>query len=87
MDVELPAKLVVYCKRALGDKIALHTWSLAVEEQFYLIWPVIVLFIKKPKILLWLMVIALLFTGVARYLVWSYKVEDLAYSSLYTFTR
>jgi peptidoglycan/LPS O-acetylase OafA/YrhL len=29
----------------------------------------------------------LIMVGIARYVIWSYKVEDLAYSSLYTFTR
>lgn len=74
-------------KEPYGDKIVLHTWSLAVEEQFYLVWPLVVLFIKKPKILIWVMTTTLVITGITRYLIWSYKIEDLAYSSLYTFTR
>lgn len=74
-------------KEPYGDKILLHTWSLAVEEQFYLIWPLLILLFRKPKYLLAVMMSILLLTVIARYIVWTYKVEDLAYSSLYTFTR
>ncbi len=74
-------------KAPTGDKTLLHTWSLAVEEQFYLIWPAVILMIRKPKILLWVLVFMLFAVGVARYLVWTWHVKDLAYSSLYTFTR
>ncbi|MEO6612787.1 MAG: acyltransferase [Chitinophagaceae bacterium] len=74
-------------KEPYGDKILLHTWSLAVEEQFYLLWPVAILLIRKPKILLLLAGLVLIAVAVARYMVWIYKVEDLAYASLYTFTR
>ncbi len=78
--------LIVF-KEPYGDKILLHTWSLAVEEQFYLLWPFMILLIRKPKILLALMLFILTGVGVARYIVWSLQVEDLAYSSLYTYTR
>jgi len=74
-------------KEPYGDKILLHTWSLAVEEQFYLFWPLLILLLKRPKYLLAAVFVILTITCVARYMVWLYKVEDLSYSSLYTFTR
>ncbi|MBL0272152.1 MAG: acyltransferase [Chitinophagaceae bacterium] len=77
----------MFFKEPYGDKILLHTWSLAVEEQFYLVWPVIILLIRKPKTILIVALLILVFVVIARYLIWVYKVEDLAYSSLYTFTR
>lgn len=64
-----------------------HFWSLAVEEQFYLVWPFLILLLRKPKPLLWLMLAVLTGVLIVRSLLWIYKVEDIIYSSLYTFTR
>lgn len=64
-----------------------HLWSLAVEEQFYLLWPLTILLVKQPKRLIVLLAFALLAVIALRYIVWEYKVENFAYFNLYTFSR
>jgi peptidoglycan/LPS O-acetylase OafA/YrhL len=67
--------------------LLIHFWSLAVEEQFYLVWPFVILFVRKPKNLLLLLSIFLLLLVVFRIVIWQHHVERLQYFSLYTFTR
>ncbi len=64
-----------------------HYWSLAVEEQFYIFWPLIILWLKKPKRLLIFISSVLLLVILFRFGLWVYKIENLAYYNLYTFTR
>lgn len=64
-----------------------HLWSLAVEEQFYLLWPLIILLLRKPGRLLVFMSLLLVSVMVLRLWVWENKIADLAYFNLYTFSR
>ena len=70
-----------------GTNALHHLWSLAVEEQFYLIWPFIILLIRKPSWLLAFMAILLVAVVGFRLWIWLNQVADLAYFNLYTFSR
>jgi peptidoglycan/LPS O-acetylase OafA/YrhL len=70
-----------------GTNAMHHLWSLAVEEQFYLFWPLIILLIKKPKYLLIFISLALLAVLGLRLWIWTNHIADLAYFNLYTFSR
>jgi peptidoglycan/LPS O-acetylase OafA/YrhL len=64
-----------------------HYWSLAVEEQFYIFWPLVILWVKKPKHLLVFIIFLLIAVILFRFGLWIYQIENLAYYNLYTFTR
>jgi peptidoglycan/LPS O-acetylase OafA/YrhL len=70
-----------------GSSMLFHFWSLAVEEQFYIIWPGIILLVKNFKALLWIIVSTLIVVMIGRYLLWIFHIQNLGYDSLYTFTR
>jgi len=64
-----------------------HLWSLAVEEQFYLLWPLAILLIRKPKYLLVFISLLLVATLGLRLWIWMHHLSGFAYYNLYTFTR
>lgn len=44
---------VGYFDNASDTKALLHLWSLGIEEQFYIIWPLLLVFLYKRKFFIW----------------------------------
>lgn len=64
-----------------------HFWSLAVEEQFYILWPLTIFLIKKTgRLLLFLSTILLLIFLIRCYL-WYIQIPGFNYTNFFTFTR
>ncbi len=64
-----------------------HFWSLSLEEQFYLIWPFIVLIISSLKRLLTVLIVLVLLVMVARFLLWHQLQSGYFYWHLSTNIR
>jgi len=54
-------------------KPALHTWSLSVEEQFYLVWPSVLLLLYKLGLRTFIPLALMIFTGGSLYLNYSFS--------------
>lgn len=78
----------LYIFKPAGDTTGLHhLWSLAVEEQFYLLWPLVILLLRKPgRLLLFISGVLLAVIGL-RIWIWNSAITNLAYFNLYTFSR
>jgi peptidoglycan/LPS O-acetylase OafA/YrhL len=76
-----------YFAPAIATNPFLHTWSLAVEEQFYLVWPAIVLLglrgLRSRKALLALMIL-ITAASLAASIWFSTRVQPLAFFSPFT---
>lgn len=64
-----------------------HLWSLAVEEQFYLVWPFVILLLKTPSRMLLLSTGLLIMVIAVRFYLWVNRIESISYYNLYTFSR
>jgi len=54
-----------------------HFWSLAVEEQFYLLWPLVVFCVRDRKLLIRICIAAVLLVPILRVVLWATVSKDL----------
>jgi len=64
-----------------------HFWSLGVEEQFYLVWPFIILWLRKPKKLMIFILSVLFLLLIFRSFLWMCHLPHFNYTTFYAFTR
>lgn len=64
-----------------------HFWSLALEEQFYLVSPWIILLISQFQKIISFLLGTLLTLLVLRMVFWLLQIENISYINLYAFTR
>ncbi len=64
-----------------------HFWSLALEEQFYLLSPWVILLIKPLQKIIGFVIFLLMLVFFLRIMVWLQQVENISYIDLYKFTR
>ena len=79
--------LLFFLKPDGNPNILNHFWSLAVEEQFYLLVPVVVLLVRPARILVNGCLFALISLQVARMAVWFAHLPGFSYEMCYSFTR
>lgn len=69
------------------NNLLLPLWSLAVEEQFYLLWPLAIIIFKKPKRTLLFITITLLLYISAKFFFWEHPVSPARDYGFFIYTR
>jgi len=84
----IPNWLVLFEGGWLPTVIFNHYWSLAIEEQFYLIWPVLLVLIYKwqPKYFIYVPLVFIVSSILLRFLFLHAEISEIAIYS-FTFTR
>lgn len=70
-----------------GENALNHLWSMAVEEQFYLLWPLAVALVRRPKPLMVILGVLLVGFSCFRLWLWMRQVDGFAYYNFFLFTR
>jgi peptidoglycan/LPS O-acetylase OafA/YrhL len=76
-----------YFNEAMAFYPLLHTWSLSVEEQFYMLFPLILIWIyskQKKFVIIWLTMIALISLALSQ---WYIHTDDASFSFFGSHTR
>jgi peptidoglycan/LPS O-acetylase OafA/YrhL len=74
-------------KPAGNNNFLNHFWSLALEEQFYLLSPWLILFIRPVQRMINFILVVMLFLLFLRLALWYLQLENVSYIDIYAFTR
>ena len=79
--------LFIFHAHPANNMLFQHFWSLAIEEQFYLIWPFVILICKNQKKLIWVIYISLASCILFRIFSWAYYSNNNIIFYLQNWTR
>jgi peptidoglycan/LPS O-acetylase OafA/YrhL len=78
---------VLISRPAGGQNVLGHLWSMGVEEQFYLLWPLVFALVRNPKTLLWTMAAILIAFSAFRVWIWIEQIPGISYYQFFLLTR
>ena len=81
------SKLAVHSQTDESNNFLNHFWSLGLEEQFYLLSPWIILWIRPVQQIASFLLLLLLLLLALRIGLWEIRIKNISYIDLYAFTR